>query len=196
MVQVIPSGPSSSRWASTSAEEPSHGPYITLGELANNKGATKNVSKGLPRLSFSVGIDEATHLYSKSVSDGDMRLQKEEPPVEVTRVKRLELEMESPKRALKEDRPQLPACSRSEDSTTCKLATAWANHGTASLTIIFCLDSTSKEYAPLNLPDLQAWIASGRLDASQAIDVGSIFRSNLVHGIKGWSGVKLLGEVS
>lgn len=58
------------------------------------------------------------------------------------------------------------------------------------------LDSTSKKYAPVNLAALQAWVASGRLDASQAIDVGLIFRSNLVHGIKGWSGVKLLGEVS
>jgi hypothetical protein len=68
--------------------------------------------------------------------------------------------------------------------------------GASRLIDLLHLDSTSKEYAPLNLPDLQAWIASGRLDPAQPIDVGLIFRSNLVHGIKGWSGVKLLGEVS
>jgi hypothetical protein len=196
VAQLVSSGPSSSRWASTSTEQSSHGPYITLGELANNKGATKTVSSGLmllvPWLVHALSVTS----YRTSVSDEDGHLRKEGRPVEVTKDRRLELGMESPRRALKEDRRQSPACSRSEGSTICTLATACSDHGAAPLTLSPCLDSTSKEYAPLNLPDLQAWIASGRLDASQAIDVGSIFRSNLVHGIKGWSGVKLLGEVS
>jgi len=193
--QLIPSGPSSSRWASTSTEQSGHGPYITLGELANNKGATKTVSSELTLLVMLVHALNISS-YSTSVSDEVGHLPKEGRPVEVTKVRRLELGMESPRRALREDRRQSPVCSRSEDSTTCTLATAFLNHGAAPLTLSSRADSTSKEYAPLNLPDLQAWIASGRLDASQAIDVGSIFRSNLVHGIKGWSGVKLLGEVS
>lgn len=57
-------------------------------------------------------------------------------------------------------------------------------------------DSTNKTYAPLNIAKLQEWIASGRLDATRPIDVGAVFQSNLVHGIKGFSGVKLLGQVS
>ena len=196
VAQLIPSGPSSSRWASTSTDHSSHGPYITLGELANNKGATKTVSSESSLLMPYVLHALSVILYSTSVSDEDGHLRKEEPPVEVTRVRRRELETESPRRALKEGKRQSPVYFRNEVSTTCTLATTCLKLGASPLIMWLCHDSTSKEYAPLNLPDLQAWIASGRLDASQAIDVGSIFRSNLVHGIKGWSGVKLLGEVS
>lgn len=55
--------------------------------------------------------------------------------------------------------------------------------------------STSKTYAPINISKLQEWIAAGKLDPSQPIDVGTVFQSNLVHGIKGFAGVKLLGQV-
>jgi hypothetical protein len=37
---------------------------------------------------------------------------------------------------------------------------------------------------------------SGYRAADKPIDVGAVFQSNLVHGIKGFSGVKLLGQVS
>ncbi|KAI5452743.1 YmL10 [Naganishia albida] len=53
---------------------------------------------------------------------------------------------------------------------------------------------TSKTYAPINISKLQEWIAAGKLDPSQPIDVGTVFQSNLVHGIKGFAGVKLLGQ--
>ncbi|KAJ9113879.1 hypothetical protein QFC19_000072 [Naganishia cerealis] len=53
---------------------------------------------------------------------------------------------------------------------------------------------TNKTYAPVNISKLQEWLADGKLDPSETIDVGTIFQSNLVHGIKGFSGVKLLGQ--
>lgn len=53
--------------------------------------------------------------------------------------------------------------------------------------------STSREYAPLALSKLQQSFLSGRLDPNTPITIGSIVRSNLVHGISGFSGVKLLG---
>jgi large subunit ribosomal protein L15 len=42
---------------------------------------------------------------------------------------------------------------------------------------------------------LQAFLATNRLDPAQPIDIGTVVRSNLIHGISGFSGVKLLGDV-
>lgn len=56
------------------------------------------------------------------------------------------------------------------------------------------LNFTRREYAPLSLAKLQQWIAQGRIDTAIPITVGTVVRSNLIHGIKGWSGVKLLGQ--
>lgn len=56
------------------------------------------------------------------------------------------------------------------------------------------LNFTRREYAPLNIAKLQSWIAQGRIDTGVPITIGTVIRSNLVHGIKGWSGVKLLGK--
>ncbi|KAJ9101807.1 hypothetical protein QFC21_003146 [Naganishia friedmannii] len=53
---------------------------------------------------------------------------------------------------------------------------------------------TNKTYAPVNIAKLQEWLALGKLDPAETIDVETIFQSNLVHGIKGFSGVKLLGQ--
>ncbi|KAH8084589.1 ribosomal protein L18e/L15P [Filobasidium floriforme] len=147
----IPSGPSSSRWASTSADVNNHGPYLTLGELANNKGATKtHVRLGRGWSSTKGGTSGRGHKGQKArAGNGKPKAGFEGGQTPITRL--------FPKRGFN--------------------------------------NFTSKKYAPVNLSALQAWVASGRLDASQAIDVGLIFRSNLVHGIKGWSGVKLLGEV-
>jgi hypothetical protein len=54
--------------------------------------------------------------------------------------------------------------------------------------------SNSRTYAPLPLSRLQQYLASGRLDPTLPIGIGEIVRSNLIHGISGFSGVKLLGE--
>lgn len=56
------------------------------------------------------------------------------------------------------------------------------------------LNFTRREYAPLNIAKLQSWIAQGRIDTAMPITIGTVIRSNLIHGIKGWSGVKLLGK--
>jgi large subunit ribosomal protein L15 len=53
---------------------------------------------------------------------------------------------------------------------------------------------TRREYAPLSLARLQEFIAEGRLDANMPITVGAVVRSNAVHGINGFAGVKLLGQ--
>ncbi|RSH91723.1 YmL10 [Saitozyma podzolica] len=53
----------------------------------------------------------------------------------------------------------------------------------------------SRTYAPLPLSRLQQYLASGRLDPTLPIGIGEIVRSNLIHGISGFSGVKLLGEL-
>lgn len=55
------------------------------------------------------------------------------------------------------------------------------------------LNFTRRVYAPVALAKLQAWIAQGRIDPALPITVGTVVRSNLVHGISGWHGVKLLG---
>jgi large subunit ribosomal protein L15 len=55
--------------------------------------------------------------------------------------------------------------------------------------------SNSRTYAPLPLSRLQQYLASGRLDPTLPIGIGEIVRSNLIHGISGFSGVKLLGEL-
>jgi large subunit ribosomal protein L15 len=43
------------------------------------------------------------------------------------------------------------------------------------------------------LARLQLSLQSGKLDASSPITIGDIVRSNIIHGISGFSGVKLLG---
>jgi hypothetical protein len=55
------------------------------------------------------------------------------------------------------------------------------------------LNFTRRTYAPLPLKRLQAFIAEARLDPAMPITVGSVIRSNLVHGISRHAGVKLLG---
>lgn len=56
------------------------------------------------------------------------------------------------------------------------------------------LNFTRRAYAPLALSKLQQWVAQGRVDAALPITVGTVVRANLVHGLKGFSGVKLLGH--
>jgi len=57
------------------------------------------------------------------------------------------------------------------------------------------LNFTRRTYAPLPLKRLQAFIAQARLDPAMPITVGSVVRANLVHGLSGKAGVKLLGPV-
>jgi len=54
----------------------------------------------------------------------------------------------------------------------------------------------AKKYAPLNIARLQEWLAMGKLDPSESIDVGLVFQSKLSRGLGQWDGVKLLGDVN
>ncbi|OCF38144.1 ribosomal protein L15 [Kwoniella heveanensis BCC8398] len=56
------------------------------------------------------------------------------------------------------------------------------------------INFTSKTYAPLSISTLQSFISEGRIDPSEPITVGTVVRSNAVHGLSHLSGVKLLGE--
>ncbi|WVR07777.1 ribosomal protein L15 [Kwoniella sp. DSM 27419] len=53
---------------------------------------------------------------------------------------------------------------------------------------------TSKTYAPLSIATLQSFLSQGRIDPDETITIGSIVRSNAVHGLSHQSGIKLLGE--
>ncbi|GHJ86466.1 hypothetical protein NliqN6_2868 [Naganishia liquefaciens] len=137
----VPTGPSSSRWAST---------YVHLGELADNRGArVDNVRLGRGWSSTKGGTSGRGHKGQKArAGNGKPKPGFEGGQTPITRL--------FPKRGFN--------------------------------------NFTKKVYAPLNIAKLQEWIASGRLDSTQPIDVGAVFQSNLVHGIKGFSGVKLLGQ--
>ncbi|KAL7418381.1 YmL10 [Cryptotrichosporon argae] len=52
---------------------------------------------------------------------------------------------------------------------------------------------TARTYVALPLHRLQAWLAAGRLDPSAPVTIGAVVRANLIHGLSGKAGVKLLG---
>ncbi|KAK8853121.1 ribosomal protein L15 [Kwoniella newhampshirensis] len=56
------------------------------------------------------------------------------------------------------------------------------------------INFTSKTYAPLSIATLQSFISQSRISPTETITVGTIVRSNAVHGLSHLSGVKLLGE--
>ncbi|WWD19536.1 ribosomal protein L15 [Kwoniella shandongensis] len=56
------------------------------------------------------------------------------------------------------------------------------------------INFTSKTYAPLSISTLQSFISQSRISPSEPITVGTIARSNAVHGLSHLSGIKLLGE--
>ncbi|OXC70655.1 ribosomal protein L15 [Cryptococcus neoformans] len=56
------------------------------------------------------------------------------------------------------------------------------------------INFTSKTYAPLSIATLQSWIAQSRISPDEPITVGTIVRSNAVHGLSHLSGIKLLGD--
>lgn len=117
----IPSGPSSSRWASTSADVNNHGPYLTLGELANNKGATKTVSRIFEICERFLSLElSGNWIYSTYDWDEDGHPRKVELQDGDTRVRRLERVMESQRPASKEVRLLSLDYSPSEASTTCE----------------------------------------------------------------------------
>ncbi|WRT70330.1 ribosomal protein L15 [Kwoniella shivajii] len=58
------------------------------------------------------------------------------------------------------------------------------------------INFTSKTYAPLSISTLQSFLSLGRIDPSETITIGSIVRSNAVHGLSGYSGIKLLGDIN
>lgn len=118
-VPPIPTGPSSSRWAST---------YVHLGDLANNKGATKTVSPEFLLRYAILGCkdryaDQITRFDSPrmSVSVEVPHRRKEELRVEVTKVKNLEQETESPKLDSREVRRPSRDYFQREDSSICEL---------------------------------------------------------------------------
>ncbi|TYJ57065.1 ribosomal protein L15 [Cryptococcus floricola] len=57
------------------------------------------------------------------------------------------------------------------------------------------INFTSKTYAPLSIATLQSWLAQSRISPSETITVGTIARSNAIHGLSHLHGVKLLGDV-
>ncbi|WWC91603.1 ribosomal protein L15 [Kwoniella dendrophila CBS 6074] len=53
---------------------------------------------------------------------------------------------------------------------------------------------TSKQYAPLSLSTLQQFIFEGKINPDEPITINTIIRSNAVHGLSKYQGIKLLGE--
>ncbi|KAK4686273.1 large subunit ribosomal protein L15, partial [Tremellales sp. Uapishka_1] len=57
------------------------------------------------------------------------------------------------------------------------------------------INFTSRTYAPLQISKLQSFLSLSRLSPDLPIDIGTVVRSNLVHGISGYDGIKLVGDV-
>ncbi|KAJ9117009.1 hypothetical protein QFC22_004667 [Naganishia vaughanmartiniae] len=146
--------------------------YVHLGDLADNKGAREdNVRLGRGWSSTKGGTSGRGHKGQKArAGNGKPKAGFEGGQTPITRL--------FPKRGF---------------TNLCAYKLLVENRGLPTEFLFFGY-STNKTYAPVNISKLQEWLALGKLDPAETIDVETIFQSNLVHGIKGFSGVKLLGQ--